>query len=82
MTIEELKERMSYSEAQAWGQYRLKRGPLNAMMRMDNGFALIAMMINHACGGKAEISDFLRYGKPGDEVMTDPMDFINMFKAK
>ena len=52
------------------------------MMRNDNGFALIAMLINRGLGGKAEISDFLQYGKEEqDEVMTDPMEFIKMFSG-
>lgn len=52
------------------------------MMRNDNGFALIAMLINRGLGGKAEIADFLQYGKEEqDEVMTDPMEFIKMFSG-
>lgn len=74
---------MHQDEYMSWLAYRNKRGPLNQMMRNDNGFALIAMLINRGLGGKAEITDFLQYGKEvEDEVMTDPRDFLNMFKVK
>lgn len=74
---------MHQDEYMSWLAYRNKRGPLNQMMRNDNGFALIAMLINRGLGGKAEITDFLQYGKDSeDEVMTDPREFLNMFKVK
>lgn len=73
---------MHQDEYMSWLAYRNKRGPLNPMMRNDNGFALIAMLINRGLGGKAEISDFLQYGKDEqEEVMTDPMEFIKMFSG-
>lgn len=58
-TIAEAKERMSFSEAQSWAAYINRRGPINLGTRLEHGFALIAMLISHATGGKANMSDFM-----------------------
>lgn len=75
---------MHQDEYMSWLAYRRKYGPLNPMIRQDNGFALVSMLINRGLGGRAEMSDFLCYGKNQveDEVMNDPREFLNMFKAK
>ena len=74
---------MHQDEYMSWLAYRNKYGPLNSMIRQDNGFALIAMLINRGLGGKAEMSDFLAYGKQDtqEELMTDPREFIKMFSG-
>ena len=73
---------MHQDEYMSWLAYRNKYGPLNSVLRQDNGFALIAMLINRGLGGKAEMSDFLAYGKnDDDELMTNPEDFMKMFSG-
>lgn len=74
-TIAEAKEAMSYAEFAAWLAYRRKRGPLHLAVRMDHGFALIATMVNHGLGGKAEMSDFLPYA---DEPAASLEDITKM----
>lgn len=76
---------MHYDEYMSWLAYRRKHGPLNEMIRSDNGFSLLATIVSNALGGKAKMTDFLQYGnrsEPEEEVMTDPMEFIKMFRGK
>ena len=40
-------------------EYIKRNGGLNVASRMEQGFALLAMMINRSVGGKAELEDFL-----------------------
>lgn len=73
-------------EYRSWLAYRKKRGPLNPMYRQDDGFAMLAVLIERAVGNKdAKHSDYIFYGKNEDkdqeEIMTDPRDFIKMFSG-
>ena len=40
-------------------EYIERNGSLNIASRMEQGFALLAMMVNRSAGGKSELSDFL-----------------------
>src|SRR3546814_80590 len=52
-------ERISISEFQAWCLYRQKRGSLHWGMRLEMTLAPLALMVNHAMNGKAELEDFM-----------------------
>jgi hypothetical protein len=58
-TVDNLRWRMSNREFNGWLAYRKKWGPLNPMRRFDRPAALISVMLNHAHGGKAEMTDYL-----------------------
>ena len=42
-----------------WEAYVAKRGSLNVGMRVENAVALLAMLIQHARGIKADMADFM-----------------------
>jgi hypothetical protein len=66
-TIEEAKERMSYAEALDWAAYMRKRGPLNVGMRIEVGFAMLAVKIDRALGGKMTLNDFMPWSQHTEE---------------
>ena len=66
-TIAEAKERMTYEEACQWSSYLDRRGSIHLGMRLEWGFALIAMTINRALGGKAELGDFMPHVDKSEE---------------
>lgn len=70
-TIAEAKERLTYEEALSWFAFINKRGSLNDGMRLEGGFALIAMMISRAMGGKAEMADFMPHVEKDDPLSID-----------
>lgn len=61
---------MTLPEFAAWVAYRNRRGPLNPLLRQDGNFALIASLISQACGGKAEMADFMPWAKDDDQEAT------------
>ena len=60
-TIVEAKQSLSVNEFDAWARYIRAYGPLNGNRHMERGFALLAMMINRAVGGKGEMVDYMPY---------------------
>lgn len=58
-TIDEAKERISHAEFVDWCAYINKRGSLNAAVRAEDGFALLAHVITAVHGRKTRIEDFL-----------------------
>lgn len=50
---------MSYVEATQWMHYARKRGTLNLGVRVELGFAMLALLIVKALGGRAELRDFM-----------------------
>lgn len=59
---------MSVPEFVSWVNYRQQRGPLNAMVRMDYGFAMLARLINNALGGKGKLEDYLLWFERPEEA--------------
>ena len=76
-TVAEAKERMSYDEARAWEAYARKRGTLHVGMRLEYGFALIAMSINRALGGKATLHDFMPHVEQEPAGIADVMNLLS-----
>ena len=74
-TVAEAKERMAYSEALMWSAFIRKRGSLNTGLRLENGFALLAVMINRAVGGKATMEDFMPHA---DQKVADLADVMKL----
>ena len=66
-TIEEAKERMSFTEAQQWSAYMERRGSLHVGTRLEWGFARIAAAINNALGGTARQIEFMPHARPSEE---------------
>ncbi|MCK8669302.1 hypothetical protein M1M11_30945 [Pseudomonas azerbaijanoccidens] len=58
-SIAEAKARLTYPEAISWMSYVRQTGSLNLGKRIEQGFALLATVLNRANGGSAELSDFL-----------------------
>ncbi|WP_122559706.1 phage tail assembly protein T [Pseudomonas viridiflava] len=58
-TIAEAKANITYSEVLAWSGYRDKHGSLNPMRRFEFSSALIALQVNRANGGEADLYDFM-----------------------
>lgn len=65
-TVQEVKQRLTYSEAVKWMSYRQKHGGLGEA-RTAYLLGCIATMINNSNGGKATLNDFLP-GIPKREV--------------
>lgn len=63
-TIDEAKQRMTFSEFTSWCEFRRLRGTLFVGNRLETGFALMATMISKATGGKAEMRDFMPHADP------------------
>lgn len=57
-TVQELKHRVTYSEAVKWMAYRQKHGGIGEA-RTAYLLGCIATMINNSNGGKAKLNDFL-----------------------
>lgn len=49
-------------------EYIKRHGTLNIGTRVEQGFALVAMMVNRSVGGKSELSDFLPDRSEPEEV--------------
>ena len=77
-TVAEAKDRMTYSEALMWSDFIKKRGSLNVGMRLENGFALLAMMISRALGGKANMEDFMPHA---DQKVADLADVMKLVRS-
>lgn len=75
-TVEEAKERMTYAEALQWQDYLTSRGTVHVGMRLEAGFALIAMSINHALGGKATIEQFMPHFDEPQASLEDVMQML------
>lgn len=56
---------------QIWQLYRAKNGTLNQGQRMEYLMARLSLQINHAVGGDAAISDFLRYHEQPEADIND-----------
>lgn len=52
-------------------KFRTMRGSLFTGNRLESGFALIALMINRAVGGKAEQRDFMPHAEPAETTLED-----------
>jgi len=50
-------------------EYIKRHGTLNMGTRVEQGFALVAMMVNRSVGGKSELSDFLPDRSEPEEVV-------------
>jgi hypothetical protein len=78
-TITEAKRRMSMAEALQWVEYIRKRGSLNTGNRVEAAVAVLATIVNHALGGKAEVTDFMPHWD-APEASID--DLAKLFGAK
>lgn len=76
-TIAEAKERMTYDEVLAWSEYIRMRGSLNIGNRLEQGFALIAMMISRACGGNSDITDYMPHFEKAPASIEDIMGVLS-----
>lgn len=74
-TVAEAKERMTYREALMWSDFIKKRGSLHTGLRLENGFALLAVMMNRALGGKARMEDFMPHA---DQKVADLADVMKL----
>lgn len=75
-TVAEAKQRLSYAEALQWFEYRQKHGSFGEP-RTAYLLGQIAVMLNRAHGGKANLHDFL----PGipEPVIEDAAQFMQHF---
>lgn len=60
---------MSYDEFKSWIAFRRKRGPLNAMMRIDYGFAQVCAVLMQTLGGvkNVKLNDLLLWKDEGED---------------
>lgn len=49
-----------------WRDYMKLRGGTNLGLRLESGFALVAMAVNRSVGGKATIDDFTPHMRDED----------------
>ena len=54
-----------------WQLYRAKNGTLNQGQRMEYLMARLSLQVNHAAGGDAEISAYLRYHEQPEADIND-----------
>ena len=69
---------MTYGEAVQWFAYLRKRGSLNVGLRVEAAVAVLALQVNRALGGKAELHDFMPHWE-APETSID--DLAKMFGA-
>jgi hypothetical protein len=70
-TVQEVKQRMSYAEAQLWFEYRRKHGGIGEA-RTAYLLACLNVMTNNSNGGKAGLHDFLPgIPAPEPEIIDD-----------
>lgn len=55
----EAKANLTFAEAMHWVEYRDKHGSLNPMTRLEQMSAIVALQVNWAAGGKAELVNFM-----------------------
>lgn len=67
-SIAEAKANLTYPEAISWMSYVRQTGSLNLGKRIEQGFALLATVLNRVNGGSAELSDFL----PSRDLNSEP----------
>lgn len=73
---------MTASDWESLALYRSKRGPLNPMLRMESGFALVASCVLNAAGAKKqngkqfEPADFM----PWADDKEDELSVDSVFK--
>lgn len=79
-TVAEAKERLSYVEANQWAAYLNQRGSINQGLRIEAGFALLAMILSRVNGGKAEVSDFMPHFDKQEPEEASIEDVFSMFK--
>lgn len=82
-TVQELKQRMTYTEALQWFAYRRKHGGIGHS-RTHYLLATLATMFNNSKGGKAEMHDFFPAvpGKTEDEKIDEELnEFMALFKG-
>lgn len=75
-SIAEAKARLTYPEAISWMAYVRQTGSLNLGKRIEQGFALLATVLNRVNGGQAEFSDFLPDREPRPEPAEATADDI------
>lgn len=70
---------MSYVEAVQWSTYIQQRGSLHLGLRLEQGIALLAMILSRTSGGKAEMEDFMpHFDKPEASIE----DVFNLLRRK
>jgi len=67
---------MSYAEAQEWAAYAQRRGTFNLGVRMELGFAMLALKIDRALGGKAQLEDFMPWTRHEEEEREATLDDV------
>lgn len=72
---------MSAAEFGRWVSYFNKHGRCGPVRMFDKGSALIAWKIDHICGGKTQISDYLQLSREPDraEVVASVNDVFESF---
>jgi hypothetical protein len=76
-TVEEAKERISYAEYLDWCEYLGTRGTIHVGMRLEAGFALIAMILNRALGGTSTVFDFMPHVEEPETSIEDVMKILS-----
>lgn len=75
-TVAEAQERMSYAEAQDWVAYIRRRGSINQGLRLEQGFALLAMVLLRLHGKDADMEDFMPSHDRKDPDINDVMKIL------
>lgn len=65
-------------EVAAWASYMQRRGSLNLGLRIEAGFALVAVQINRALGGKAKLKDFMPHVGRDEEAEGSIQDVMSV----
>ncbi len=76
-SVHEAKYTISQAEFADWCEYREHYGSLHLGMRLEAGFALIALCINRAIGGKAELADFMPHLEQQEATLEDVMNILS-----
>jgi hypothetical protein len=71
-TVREAKRNISQKEFVRWMQYRDRRGALNVGMRVEAAVAMLAVQVNRALGGTADVADFMpSWDRPAAEPVNE-----------
>lgn len=73
---------MTYVEALDWMRYAKQTGSLNLGLRIEQGFALLATILNNLHGGKATFDDFLpKRSEAVEEAEASAQDLFRLLQS-
>lgn len=75
-SVEAAKQTITHAESLKWRAYLETRGPANLGLRMEAGFAMLAVLINRALGGHLKFQDVAPHFDEPSASISDVMNIL------